>query len=64
MDKNPSVWIVVRRGQSDRAFAAPVAAVSYLETGNSTISKNVCNFSIDHCVESKFDAVRCCPAAY
>ena len=30
VDKNPSVWIAGRRGQSDRAFAAPVAAVSYL----------------------------------
>ena len=64
MDKNPSVWIVGRRGQSGRAFAAPVAAVSYLGTGNSTISKNVCKFSIDHCVETKSEAVTCCPAAY
>ena len=64
VDKNPSVWIVVRRGQSGRAFAAPVAAVSYLDTGNSTFSKNFCNFSIDHCVEIKSEAVTCCPAAY
>ena len=64
VDKNPSVWIAVRWGQSGRAFAAPVAAVSYLYTVNTTFSKNVCNFSIDHCVEIKSDAVRCCPAAY
>ena len=56
--------MVVRRGQSGRAFAAPVAAVSYLDTGNNTFSKNVCKFSIDHCVEIKSEAVRCCPAAY